>query len=140
MDESVSLDLVRAAMAHRGVAHELLAELGLHPGQEFLLRHLLDEDGRTPGELAELLGVEPPTVSKMVRRLDDAGFLAREPDPTDGRRTRVVLTAEGRALAGPLDDAWDRLEARTTARLDPDEVERLRDLLRRVRDGLTESR
>lgn len=136
MRDSLSRDLARTGMAHRGRAQALLAELGLHPGQEFLLAQLFEQDGRSPGDLASCLNVESPTVSKAVRRLAEAGLVAREPDPHDGRRTRVVLTDEGRALRAPLAAVWDRLEAASTAGLDDGEVAQLRELLGRVRAGL----
>lgn len=133
---SVGAALARAGMAHRARAQELLAAVGLHPGQEFLLCELWGRDPRTPGQLADALGVEPPTVSKMVRRLEASGLVQREPDPTDGRRTRVHLTDRGRELAGPFTDLWAQLEAEATSDLTVDEQATLRGLLVRVREAL----
>lgn len=136
MEDTVSFALARAGMAHRARAHQLLAEVGLHPGQEFLLRILWREGGATPGELAERLGVEPATVTKSLRRLESAGLVERGPDPDDGRRVRVTLTAAGRDLESRTREVWDQLEANTVAGLTHTQAETLRTLLAKVRDGL----
>lgn len=136
MEETVGFALARAGAAHRGRAHALLAEIGLHPGQEFLLHVLWEHDGAYPSDLSQRLGVEPATVTKMLRRLEGSGVVRREPDPQDGRRVRVCLTDQGRALEEHTHAAWRRLEAETIAALNPDERATLRALLDKVRDGL----
>ncbi len=48
-------------------------------------------------ELAELLGVSPPTASRAVDALVEHGFVARAPDPADRRAVLLTLTSSGRA-------------------------------------------
>lgn len=78
------------------------AELGIHPGQDRLLSELWAEDGLSQSELIARLGVEPPTVSGTVQRLEQAGFVRREPDPANRRVSRVYLTDAGRGLEEPV--------------------------------------
>ena len=47
------------------------------------------------GELARAEQVRPPTMTRLVQALERDGLVAREPDPADGRVTRVRATAEG---------------------------------------------
>jgi DNA-binding MarR family transcriptional regulator len=47
-------------------------------------------------DLADLLGVDPPTVTRKVQQLERLGFVIREADAEDGRATRIQLTQEGR--------------------------------------------
>ena len=49
----------------------------------------------TLGELAAREQVAPPTITKVVEKLVDAGLVARTVDPTDRRVSRVALTAKG---------------------------------------------
>lgn len=57
-------------------------------------------EGRMPlSSAAGRLQVHPTSVTNTVDRLEAAGFVVREPHPTDGRATLVALTDEGRALA-----------------------------------------
>ena len=114
----------------------MLAEHGLHAGQEMVLVELWEDDGLRGGELAARLGVEPPTVTKMLRRLEKCGLVERSPDPSDARSFRVHLTDEGRALEGPVLRCWERVEEMTLAGLNKAERRSFRNLLIRVRSNL----
>src|ERR671938_1994268 len=100
--ENMSFVLAKVCKAHRAYVGALLAEYGLHVGQEMVLLELWQEDGLRGGELALRLGVEPPTVTKMLRRLEGCGLVERRSDRTDARSLRVYLTREGRALKEPV--------------------------------------
>ena len=116
----VSLAVFGLARAHRNRAAQLLRALGLHPGQELLLMQLLDRDGQTQSELLESVGLDHSTLSKSLRRMQEAGFLTREPTPEDRRVLRVTLTESGRAMREPLAAMWAALEADTTRHLTPE--------------------
>ncbi len=122
--------VIRLAMAHRRLAGNLLGGCGIHAGQERLLFALADGP-RPLGELAGELGVNAPTVTKMVSRMERTGMVQIEPS-TDDRRVRLAaLTPAGRQAMADAAAAWDQLEAATTADLRPDEQAQMADLLRR---------
>jgi DNA-binding MarR family transcriptional regulator len=52
----------------------------------------------TPGQLAERERVTPPSMNRTLNALEQAGLVARSPDPDDARRVNVTLTAEGAEL------------------------------------------
>ncbi len=68
-------------------------------------------------ELAEIEGVNPTMLSRIVAKLEDTGLLHRHPDPDDRRAALVEATAEGRALQRRLRDERTRLLAEHLARL-----------------------
>lgn len=138
--ETTGFALAKVCKAHRGSVGGMLAEVGLHVGQEMVLIELWQNDGLRGGELACRLGVEPPTVTKMLRRLEGLGLVDRRPDPADARSFRVSLTEKGRALEDPVSLCWERAEERTFAGLDPAERRELGRLLTKVRAGLGASR
>lgn len=127
--------LAKVCKAHRANVGALLAEHGLHVGQEMVLVELWQEDGLRGGELAVRLGVEPPTVTKMLRRLEGCGLVERRPDPTDARSFRVYLTDEGRALEGPVARCWERAEEAALAGFSVEDRQTFRRLLIRVRSN-----
>jgi DNA-binding MarR family transcriptional regulator len=127
--------LAKVCRVHRGNVGGMLAEFGLHVGQEMVLIELWQADGLRGGELACRLGVEPPTVTKMLRRLENFGLVERRPDPADARSFRVYLTPEGRALEDPVSRSFVRAEERTLAGLDPSERRELARLLAKMRAG-----
>lgn len=73
----------------------------------------------TPRELAEAERVQPPTLTKIVAKLEQGGLVQRTPHPTDGRQVILAATPAGRAIVAEhrrARDAWlaGRLGALTT--------------------------
>ena len=94
------------------------------------------QDGRTQADLAEALGVEPPTVTKMLQRMEAADLVSRRPDVSDRRAIRVRLTPKGRRLRGRVEKLWAELEAQTVAGLSDRQVASLRSLLNAIEGNL----
>jgi MarR family transcriptional regulator, organic hydroperoxide resistance regulator len=132
----LNVKLMRVARAHRTLAASLLSQVGLHPGQEALLMELWDHDGRTQADLAESLGVEPPTVTKMLQRMEASDLVDRRPDATDRRAIRVYLTPKGRRLKGRVDKLWAELGSRAFEGLSDRQQSSLRSLLNAVEGNL----
>ena len=130
--ESAGYVLAKVCKGHRGNVGEHLEELGLHVGQEMVLIELFEQDGLRGGELAQRLGVEPPTVTKMLRRLEKGGLVGRRQDPRDARSYHVYLTGEGRSLEEPLARCWEKVEERTFAGMSVGERRTFRRLLAKV--------
>ena len=135
--KSVTFRLVQAAKAQRARSGGHLMRIGLHPGQELVLKVLADEDGRTMSQLALALGVQPPTVTKMVTRLSAQGYVRRQTSDTDGRLARVYLSDEGRNLIEAVDRSWKRLEREAMAGLEDKDRKKLRKMLRQVERNLS---
>lgn len=49
----------------------------------------------TPGKLATKEGVQPPSMTRVIAVLEDAGYVERRPHPTDGRQAIVSVTDKG---------------------------------------------
>ncbi len=56
----------------------------------------------TPSELAEVEGIQRPTATRIIARLQEQGVVARAPDPEDGRCSLISITTTGRALLRSL--------------------------------------
>jgi DNA-binding MarR family transcriptional regulator len=101
-------------------------------GREYSILSILESDG--PGsqaELARLLGKVPAMVVSAVDALEQRGFVARERDPDDRRRTRVVLTAAGRRALARGHEIADATVAAILPGLSADERVELHRLLQR---------
>jgi MarR family transcriptional regulator, organic hydroperoxide resistance regulator len=134
--EYTSFVLAKVCKAHRAYVDSLLAEHGLHVGQEMVLLELWQEDGLRARELAVRLGVEPPTVTKMLRRLEGCGYVERSQDPADARSFRIYLTQKGRGLEEPVARCWAQTEQTALAELSVGDRRTFRKLLIRVRSNL----
>ncbi|NJP95557.1 MarR family transcriptional regulator [Nonomuraea sp. FMUSA5-5] len=130
LDETLTYALIKLMKAHRNQLAAALVPLGLHVGQELLLNQLWREDGLTQGELIARLGVEPPTVTKTLQRLERVGFVYRAPDPDRPRIGRVYLTDAGKALREPVEAIWRELDADLQRGFTQEERELLTKLLR----------
>lgn len=121
-DGSLSYAVFQLARAHRGHAAAMLRAMNLHPGQELLLMQLFDRDGQTQSELLDSVGLDHSTVSKSLRRMQEAGLLTREPAEHDRRVMVVRLTDAGRAMREPIADMWRALERLSVRNLTADQV------------------
>jgi len=80
------------------------AGVSLDRSSYWLASWLTDAESLRLSDLAEVLHTDLSTVSRQVQAAERAGLVERRPDPSDGRASRVYLTAAGR-------DALERLRA-----------------------------
>ena len=102
---------------------------GLSPSQQSALAVIANHGPLTLGALAEHERVAPPSITKVVSKLECDGLVTRAPDPTDRRVCRVAISPTGEAL---LEESRRRKTAWLTARisqLDADRQRRLADAL-----------
>lgn len=139
---SNNLDFLLAQVSHlhHARATQLLEGLGLYRGQPPLLRALWEQEGLTQVDLAERLKVTPATITRMLQRMEKAGFLTRQPDPGDQRVSRVYLTDAGRAVQAEVEAIFQKLEAETFAGFSEEERAVLRQHLLRLRANLLEAK
>ncbi|MCW3790127.1 MarR family transcriptional regulator [Paenibacillus sp. LS1] len=99
-----SLDRISSQM--RRNYSESLRELNLYVGQDNLLYRLWLGDGVTQMQLSEHMKCEPPTVTNMVKSLEQNGFIYRKRDVQDARIMRIFLTNKGKELEKPVELKW----------------------------------
>jgi DNA-binding MarR family transcriptional regulator len=121
--------LLTFARALRARHAALLAPHGLHPGQDALLMALWHQPGLRQTDLAAQLRVEPPTITRMVRRLERGGLVERRRDLDDGRTLRVHPTQRARLLEAVVRRVWLELDAELIATLGAADAERFRRLV-----------
>ena len=114
-------------------------EHGLEPGWHDVLATLRRSGGRLrPTDLTNASMLTSSGTTKRLDKLEAAGLIAREPDPSDRRGTLIALTAEGRKLIDTLTPAHLDNERRILGGLSEAEQARLADLLRKLQLGLPE--
>ena len=137
-DHEETLDFILANICHlhHMRARQIFQEVGLHRGQPPVLMELWKQEALTQTDLAERIKITPATLTKMLQRMEKAGFILRKPDPSDQRITRVYLTEFGKTVQGRVEAMLQELEAETFAGLIQEDLELLRGLLIKVRDNL----
>jgi DNA-binding MarR family transcriptional regulator len=89
----------------------------------------------TPRELADTERVQPPTMTRIVGKLEDRGLVARTPHPTDGRQVILAPTEDGYAVIAQFERARNQWLAQQLAQLAPadrDVLARAAEILRQV--------
>ncbi len=76
-----------------------LEEYGVSVPQSFVLFALLEEDGSTLKEIGTKAQIDSSSMTVLVDKLENEGFLERRLDSQDRRAIRVFLTPKGRELA-----------------------------------------
>ena len=99
-----------------------------------VLATLHDSEPLTISQLANEVLAKQPTVTKLVQRMCEQGWLTLQADPDDQRRTLVVATTAGKRLVRPLVQEARHHEARMLSSLGAAETASLRKLLGKLRD------
>ncbi len=128
--------LIYAARLCRSLRSRLLLDHGLYAGQDVLLKSLAHTDGQTMGSLANNLGVRPPTVTKMVTRMEAQGLVRRAASGFDSRLNLVSITEAGEALLDEIDETWSTAEKQAFERLKEKDAKRLHKILDRILSSL----
>jgi len=110
---------------------EVSIETGLSFAKTRALRRIADQQ-LSMGELAALLGMDPPNVTTLVDDLQHSGLVERQPHPTDRRVMLVVRTASGARIAQVAQSILDR-PPKGLSTLPISDLVELRRILSRVR-------
>ncbi|HET7561081.1 MAG TPA: MarR family transcriptional regulator [Rhodanobacteraceae bacterium] len=121
---------------------QALAESGVDLNfSQFLALKRLGEDGpMAPGELARCVHYSPGALTRVLDKLEQAGYLQRIPDPDDRRALRLQLTPAGRAVNKRMIACGDAAAEHAFSELSETERLQLRSLLERVLDHLYDER
>ncbi|RAS74574.1 hypothetical protein A4R27_23965 [Priestia endophytica] len=83
-----------------------------------------------------MIKCEAPTVTNMVKALEQKGLVYRQRDEKDGRISRVYLTPEGRDLEGPVYERWRKQQDKLLAGIAPEERILLRRMMKQMEENL----
>lgn len=134
LDQHLCFALYSASMAVNRTYKPLLDRLRLTYPQYLVLNVLWEEDGRTVGAIADRLALESSTITPLVKRLEQAGLVARARNPKDERQVIVALSDAGRAMRA---ESRCLAEALITASdMTLDQLGRLNEQVRSFRNAL----
>ena len=136
MSESLGYLIADTGRLIRKAFDERARAIGITRSQWRLLANLLRRPGLKQTQLADLLEVEPISLSRMVDRLQDAGMVERRADPNDRRAWCLFLTEKAEPLILQLRSVSDALHEQALAGFVEAEREVLDELLERIRANL----
>jgi DNA-binding MarR family transcriptional regulator len=132
--ETILPEIGETAHALRKAFTRRAATLGVTGAQWKVLFKLSLKPGMRQVELADLLDIEPITLTRILDRLQEAGLIERSSDPADRRAWRLHVTAKAKPLVEKLRAIADEMTADAFAGIDPKDVQKTRQVLALVRE------
>ena len=133
--ETLPFEIGETAHALRKAFDRRAVGLGVTRAQWKVLFKLSRQPGLRQIELADLLDIEPITLSRIVDRLEEGGLVERVADPADRRAWRLHVTARAQPLVAKLRALADEMTSDAFAGIDPKHIEIMRQVLGRVREN-----
>ena len=138
MDDSIGFLLNDTARLYRRAFNARIRDDGFTALQWRLMMYLSRYPGIRQGPMADLIEVEPITLSRMVDRLVDSGFVKRHADPADRRAWQLHLTLPAHAVLEHYRPIGKELNETACDGLTDDEQKTLFALVERVRSNLSQ--
>ena len=133
--ETLPFEIGETAHALRKAFDRRAVGLGVTRAQWKVLFRLTRQPGLRQIELAEMLEIEPITLSRIVDRLEESNLVERRPDPSDRRAWRLHVTVQAQPLIAKLRAVADDLAADAFEGIDPNDIDIARRVLSRVREN-----
>jgi DNA-binding MarR family transcriptional regulator len=132
-EECVVYLLAKAYQRAHAVAKQRLAIYGLTPIQQLVLAALYQDEGISAGDLGKKLVLDPATLSGILERLVEGGWVLKETDSVDRRLLKIYLTHQAKMLAPKLAEERDKANEEILRNLSLEEKVLLKRLLKVLR-------
>ncbi len=109
-----------------------LKPYGLTNIQHLVLEGLWYRNGMTATEISRLLRLDKATLSGVIERMSETGWITREPHPEDGRVHRIFTSEKADSLKTELIEERKTANEKILSRFSGDERETLKQLLREL--------
>jgi DNA-binding MarR family transcriptional regulator len=133
--ETLPFEIAETAHALRKAFDRRAVGLGVTRAQWKVLFRLERKPGLRQIELADLLDIEPITLSRIVDRLEEGGLVERVADPADRRAWRLHVTVQARPLVEKLRAVADEMISEAFAGIDPNDIQITREVLAKARQN-----
>jgi MarR family transcriptional regulator, transcriptional regulator for hemolysin len=123
----------------RTYADHKAAQFGITRAQWVVLVRLDRSEGLKQSELAEILDLQPISLTRLLDKLADSGLIERRADPVDRRAKRLYLTPAARPLLEKLGALGEDLMATALSGVTPESIEQTIAQLGVVKENLRQA-
>lgn len=116
---------------------QLFRDLKVHPGAGGMLWVLRKNNGMIQKDMAKKLGITPPSMTVMIKKLEGEGYIVKKQDEKDQRITRIFITEKGEEIAYHMESVLKMLEKEAFANMSEEEIMLLRRLLLQMKENLS---
>jgi DNA-binding MarR family transcriptional regulator len=132
-DDCIVFNLGKAYQTAHGKLATLLKPLGLTPIQTLVLDAIAEGDGPSASEIGRRLLLDNATISGVLDRLADGGWIVKQTDERDRRALRIFPSDKALGLSAQVIAARDEANGQILAQLTLEEKVLLKRLLRDIR-------
>ncbi len=93
--EDIGFDIKVTWLAIARMFSPLATEHNMTVTMGFVLLNISRDSGTPATKIAPLLGMEPRSLTRLIKKMEEDGLVERRPDPEDRRSVRIFLTDEG---------------------------------------------
>jgi MarR family transcriptional regulator for hemolysin len=136
IQREIAFTIMDVARMLRTYADQLARQFGISRAQWGVLVRLDRSEGLKQSELAEILDLQPISLTRLLDRLAESGLIERRADPNDRRANRLFLMPAARPLLEQLAGLGKDMMATVLEGLDPKSNESLLRDLGVVKDNL----
>jgi DNA-binding MarR family transcriptional regulator len=139
VEKAIGFWISRVYQVSRGELYRAFREKDedITPEQWMVLIRLWEKEGQSQAELSDGTLRDPPTMSRILRTMEEHDLVVRRPSADDGRARAVHLTERGRALRKKLVPVARDLVERLVSGIPAADIEVTRRTLRRMFENLT---
>jgi MarR family transcriptional regulator, transcriptional regulator for hemolysin len=123
----------------RTYADHKAAQFGITRAQWVVLARLDRSEGLKQSELAEILDLQPISLTRLLDKLCESGLIERRADPIDRRAKRLFLTPAARPLLEKLGDLGEELMGTALSGVDRESVQHIIEKLGVVKENLRQA-
>jgi len=121
-------------------AHKIFYRVGLYPGQLHLLEYIIQNDGCTQKEIADILRVSPASIATSTKRLQKSGLIKKKTDEDNLRKNMLSVTEKGAELAEKCRDGFDVFDKKLFGDFSDEELTSVKDHLDRLISNITDGK
>jgi MarR family transcriptional regulator for hemolysin len=132
----IAINIMDVARMLKTYADQRARQFGISRAQWVVLMRLHRSEGLKQSEFAEILDLQPISLTRLLDRLAENGLIERRPDPNDRRANRLYLTPAALPLIEQLSGLGNEMMDEVLAGLDAKAHERLLADLLRIKENL----
>ncbi len=136
LKREIAFTIMDVARLLKTYADHRARQFGISRAQWAVLVRIERNEGLNQSELAELLDLQPISLTRLLDRLADNGLIERRPDPNDRRANRLYLTPAAKPLLERLTNLGADIMETVLGGLDEKSIERMLKQLVTVKDNL----
>lgn len=112
----------------------LAVKYGMTVTMGFVLLNISSEKGAAATKIAPLLGMEPRSLTRLIKNMEEQGLVTRKPDPEDKRSVRIFLTDLGLERKRIARENVDSFNQAIHSRIDPKKLETFYEVLETIHE------